>query len=516
MILIGELSLWVALLMAVWGATVSFAGGMQQRNDLIASGERAIYAAAFMISLASLGLWAALIARDFSLAHVAEHTSANLPRVYTLAAFWAGPAGALLFWALALAACSALAVLTNSARSRGVRPYVTGALAATLTAAVAALCLAGNPYRRIDWTPLDGRGMLPLLQQPGMLLHPPILYFGLAATAMPLALAAGSLIHRTLDLDAIATMRRWVIVSWLLLTAGILLGMWWAYGEAGWPALWTRDSIESAALFPWAVNTVLLHSLRVRGARGQMLKANVVLIFLAFFFAIYCAFLAEGGIVSRSRSYAQSPIRTGALVFLAVAAALLGYLLVTRLRSLKGGEGGSASSPARQPSPMASRLSLPIIYAGLASIGVALAAQQLSREYDVTLTAGQSRELRDSFGDAWRFTSQGVSQYNELNRAVVAGALDVARGDRSVGIVKAEQRQYMNSRGEPTADPWSETTTVSTVTQDVQVRALGFGDGERVRARVAFRPLMIWMWIGGVIMLIGGAMALLVPRQGDA
>lgn len=518
MILVGELSLWVALLMAVWSATVSFAGGIQQRADLIESGERAIYAALVMTALASLGLWAALVTRDFSFAHVAAVSSANLPLLYTLAALWGGPAGSLLLWALVVAGCSAAVVRATRARQQELLPSVTGTLAAVLAFPLLALCIAENPYRRIDWIPLDGQGMPPLLQQPGMTLHPPVLYLGLAATAVPLALTVAALLRRRMDADSVATIRRWVVVSWLFLTAGILLGMWWAYAELGWAGTWTRDSVESAALFPWVVNTVLLHSLGARGARERMRRMNVGLVALGFLFATFSAFVADGGIVSSARSYGESPIRGWAIVFLVLAIAAIAYLLVTRLGGLTGADGASAEGEYAGPRSAhpAWKLALPIVYAGMVLVTAGLAGQQLRSRYEITLAPGQPRELPDGFGGAWRLTSQGVSQYNELNRSVIAGAVDVARGDRSVGILTSEQRQYVNSRGEPTAERWIEAATLGTVTQDVQVAVVEFGEGESVRARIAFNPLVVWMWFGGLVMLAGGAMLLLVPVRSDA
>ena len=518
MILVGELSLWVALLMAVWAATVSFAGGVQQRADLIESGERAIYAALFMVVLASLGLWTALVTHDFSFAHVAAVTSANLPLLYTLAAFWGGSAGSLLLWALLMAACSAAAVRATRARHRELLPAVAGTLAAALAFPLLALCIAVNPYQRIDWIPLDGRGMPPLLQQPGMTLHPPLLYLGLAATAVPLALTVAALLRRRLDADAVATIRRWVVVSWLFLTAGILLGMWWAYSELGWAGTWTRDSVGSAALFPWIVTTVLLHSLGARGARERMRKVNVGLIALAFLFAIFSAFVAAGGMVSSARSYSDSPVRGWAIGFLVLAIAAIACLLVTRLRGLTGADAVSQEGlyAGSRPPHAAWKLPLPLVYAGLALVMVGLAGQQMRKRYEVTLVPGQAGELRDGFGGVWRLTSQGVSQYNELNRSVIAGAVDVARGDRSVGILTSEQRQYVNSRGEPTAERWIEAAALGTVTQDVQLAVVEFGEGESVRARIAFNPLVVWVWIGGLVMLAGGAMLLFVPERSEA
>ena len=518
MILVGELSLWVALLMAVWAATVSFAGGIQQRADLIESGERAIYAALAMVVLAALGLWTALATHDFSFAHVAAVTSANLPRLYTLAAFWAGPAGSLLLWALIVAACSAAAVRATRARHRELLPSVTGTLAAVLTFPLLALCIAENPYQRIDWMPLDGQGMPPLLQQPGMTLHPPVLYLGLAATAVPLALAVAALVRGRLDANAVAAIRRWVAMSWLFLTAGILLGMWWAYAELGWAGTWTRDSVESAALFPWAVNTVLLHSLGARGVRERMLRMNVGLIALSFLFATFSAFVADGGIVSSARSYGGSPVRGWAIVFLVLAIAAIAYLLVTRLRGLTGADGLSPEDvyAGSRPPHAAWKLPLRIVYVGFLLVVIGLAGQQMRKRYEITLVPGQARELRDGFGGAWRVTSQGVSQYNELNRSVIAGAVDVARGDRSVGILTSEHRQYVNSRGEPTAERWIEAAALGTMTQDVQLAVVEFGEGESVRARSAFNPVAGWVWIGGLVMLTGGAMLLFVPARSEA
>ena len=504
--------------MAVWAATVSFAGGMQHRADLIESGGRAIYAALLMVVLASLGLWTALVTHDFSFAHVAAVTSANLPLLYKLAAFWGGSAGSLLLWALIITACSAAAVRATRARHRELLPSVTGTLATALAFPLLALCIAVNPYQRIDGIPLDGPGMPPLLQQPGMTLHPPVLYLGLAATAVPLALAVAALLRGRLDANTIAAIRRWVVVSWLFLAAGILLGMWWAYSELGWAGTWTRDSVGSAALFPWIVNTVLLHSLGARGARERMRRVNVGLIALAYLFATFSAFVGGGGIVSSARSYGGSPVRGWAIVFLVLATAAIAYLLVTRLRGLSGADGASAEDLyAGFRAPHAAwKLALPVVCAGFLLVVIGVAGQQLRKRYEITLVPGQMRELRDGFGGAWRVTSQGVSQYNELNRSVIAGAVDVDRGDRSVGILTSEHRQYVNSRGEPTAERWIESATLGTVTQDVQVAVVEFGEGESMRARIAFNPLVGWVWIGGLVMLAGGALLLFVPERSEA
>lgn len=503
MILVGELSLWVALLMATWAAIVSFAGGMQRRPELIASGERGIHAALGMLLLASLGLWTALVTHDLTLEHVASFSSANLPLVYTLAAFWDGPAGALLLFALLLAVCAALVVLGDRRRNHQLRPYVTGALATVLTLVVATLCLAVNPYERLDWAPLDGRGMNPLLQTAGMLLHPPSLYAGLAATAVPFAFGIAALLARRLDSEWLAAVRRWVVFAWIFLTLGIVTGMWWAYGQPDWAGEWTRDAVDNAALFPWLANTVLLYSLVARADRAAWRKWNVTLLLLAFPLALFSAFLARGGIVSTAHSFARSPVGgwlAGSLV-LAVAAA--SYLLLMRLPGLHVVDKARAAAPRA-----ALRLGVAFVCAGIVVMLVALAGQAWKKDYALTLTPAASGELRDPLGRTWRFTSQGVSQYNELNRSVLAAAVEVTRAGRSIGIITSERRQYADSRGNPTFEPSTTAGILRALEQDTYVTLVDVGEDERVRLRVGFHPVVVWVWIVASIMVIGGMLLL--------
>jgi cytochrome c biogenesis factor len=512
LILVGELALWVALLMATWAAIVSFAGGIQRRDDLIASGERAIHATLAMLLLASLGLWSALAEHDLSLAHVASFTAANLPLVYTLAGFWGGPAGALLLFTLLLSVCGAAVVFGNGRRNRPFAPYVTGILAIVLAFAVAALCIGANPYARLDWGALDGRGMNPLLQSAGMILHPPTLYAGLACTAVPFAFAVAALLTRRLDGGWLAAARRWVIAGWLLLTIGIVLGMWWAYRQPDWDGEWTRDALGNAALLPWLVNTVLLHSPAGPEGQGGRRKWNVVLLLSAFPLALFSAFLARGGIISTAHSFSRSPVTSWFAGFLVLAVGVATYLLLTRLHVLEAADAPSA------PSPLATRRpGIAVVYAGIVLLITALAGQALREEHRLTLSPGATGELRDSFGRTWRLTSQGVSQYNELNRSVVAAAVEVSRAEGGGGIVTSESRQYVDSRGAPTFEAATTAGILGSLGQDVYVTLAGVGDGETVRLRVAFNPLVLWVWIAGLVLTIGGVLLLFetAPRRSE-
>jgi cytochrome c-type biogenesis protein CcmF len=335
LILVGELALWVALLMAAWATTVSFAGGALRREDLIASGRRGIYATFAMVLVASIGLWTALLTRDFSLEYVASHISANMPNVYVFTAFWSGQAGSMLFWALILSFYSAIAVYANRERNATLLPYAAGTLGAIIVFFLATTCFKANPYTRLDWTPMDGRGMNPQLQNPGMAIHPPNLYLGYVATAVPFSFAIAALITRRLDAAWLAVVRRWSLLSWFFLTCGIVLGMWWAYVELGWGGYWAWDPVENASFLPWLTGTAFLHSIMIQEKRGMLRKWNVVLVVVTFLLSIFGTFITRSGVIESVHSFAQSPVGTWFAVFFFASTGATIYLVATRLKDLE-------------------------------------------------------------------------------------------------------------------------------------------------------------------------------------
>jgi len=338
-IVVGEISLWLALLMATWCAAVSFAGGASGRADLVRSGERAAYSAFAFTALASLGLWVALHSRDFSLAYVASQISANMPDAYVFTAFWSGQAGSMLFWTLILALFGALTVWSNRDRNRELMPFVTGTIAAVMVFFLATTAFRANPYTRLDWLPVDGRGMNPQLQNPGMATHPPMLYLGYVATTIPFAFALGALATRRLDAGWLAAVRRWSLVSWSFLTVGIILGMWWAYVELGWGGYWAWDPVENSSFLPWLTGTAFLHSIMIQEKRGMLRKWNVVLVVVTFLLSILGTFITRSGIIESVHSFAQSPVGLWFATFLIAAAVVTAYLVATRLKDLEARAG---------------------------------------------------------------------------------------------------------------------------------------------------------------------------------
>jgi cytochrome c-type biogenesis protein CcmF len=338
-ILVGELSLWVALLMAAWAGVTSYAGGALGREDLVTSGRRGLYATTALIVLASLGLWTALLTHDFSLKYVASNTSANMPKVYVFAAFWGGQAGSLLFWALILSLYSAVAIRSARTKARDLAPWATGTLAMILVFFIAVVCFKANPYDRLSFVPADGRGMNPQLQNPGMAIHPPNLYLGYVATSVPFAFAIAALVTRRLDADWLGIVRRWSLLSWFFLTVGITLGMWWAYVELGWSGYWAWDPVENASLLPWLTGTAFLHSIMIQEKRGMLRKWNVVLVVTTFLLAIFGTFITRSGIIESVHSFAQSPVGTWFASFFLLATGTTIYFVSTRLRDLEAKAG---------------------------------------------------------------------------------------------------------------------------------------------------------------------------------
>ena len=335
MVLVGELSLWIALLMCAWSVTLSFAGGAMRRADLVRSGERGLYAGTGFVVLSSIGLWTALLTSDFSLRYVASFTSANLPVVYKFSAFWGGQAGSMLFWCLVLAGYAALATWANRRDNRELMPWVTGTNALVLLFFVATTALASNPYERLDWVPADGRGLNPQLQNPAMAIHPPLLYLGYVATAIPFGFAVAALVTRRLDAEWLGAVRRWSLVSWVFLTLGIVLGMWWAYVELGWGGYWMWDPVENASFLPWLTGTAFLHSIMIQEKRGMLRKWNITLVVATFLLSILGTFITRSGIIQSVHSFAQSSVGNWFAAFMVLALAATVWLVSTRLKDLE-------------------------------------------------------------------------------------------------------------------------------------------------------------------------------------
>ncbi|HYJ78472.1 MAG TPA: cytochrome c biogenesis protein CcsA, partial [Longimicrobiaceae bacterium] len=240
---IGEVALWLALLVAAWGATLAFVGGRRGRGDLVLSAERSVYAVLGLFMVASAAIIAAFLQGEFRYKYVAGYSNRELGVFYKITGLWAGQTGSLVFWALLLAFFSSLVVWQNRRRNREFMPYVTGTLLTVLAFFTVVVVFASNPFELMSFTPADGRGLNPQLQNYWMTIHPPTLYLGFTAFTVPFAFCVAALLSGRLDTRWITTTRRWTLTAWFFLTCGILFGMMWAYVELGWGGYWFWDPV---------------------------------------------------------------------------------------------------------------------------------------------------------------------------------------------------------------------------------------------------------------------------------
>src|SRR5256886_549709 len=336
MTVLGSLGLWIAFLVGIWGALAGFVGGRQGRRDLEQSARHAVFAMCAALWVAVAALEWALFQHDFNVEYVASSTSRNLPIFYTWSALYAGQKGSLLFWASVLSLFGSLAMLLTARRHRALLPYVAGVVCTVATFFISVMLFAqANPFHRLAYTPLDGSGLNPQLQNPGMVFPPPMLYLGYISITIPFAFAMAALLSQRLDVDWLVAIRKWTLLSWLFLSVGICLGMWWAYVELGWGGYWAWDPVENASLLPWLTMTAFLHSVMIQEKRGMLKKWNLALIIGSWLLSIFGTFITRSGVISSVHSFTQSNVGYFFLFFLIISGVASFALYASRLPLLE-------------------------------------------------------------------------------------------------------------------------------------------------------------------------------------
>jgi cytochrome c-type biogenesis protein CcmF len=305
----------------------------KRRRRLAVSAQNALLAA-FVGTLVAAGvLWAALARRDFTFVYVAQHTSRHLPLGYALSAFWGGQEGSLLLWLLILTGYSALAVWLNR-RSHDLVAGVVPVLGGVAVFFAFMLCFVSSPFH-VQPAPADGAGMVPSLQNPYMLAHPPMLYLGYVGLTIPFAFGMGALLSRRTDERWIVATRRWTLAAWTFLGVGQLLGAHWAYVEIGWGGYYAWDPVENAAFMPWLASTAFLHSVMIQEKRGMLKVWNMCLVALAFCLSIFGTFLTRSGVISSIHSFSQSPLGGWFLGFIVACTVFSAGMIWLRLPLLR-------------------------------------------------------------------------------------------------------------------------------------------------------------------------------------
>jgi cytochrome c-type biogenesis protein CcmF len=332
---LGAIAQTLALVFALYAIASSALGVRLDRPALVASGRRALYVVVAFLVAACVSLILSFTTHDFGARYVYEHSSLSMPWQYTTTAFYSGQEGSLLYWATTLSLFTALAIALHGRSPAKLMPWVAVVLASILSFLLIALNFVSTPFARTSVVPLDGLGLNPLLQDPGMLVHPPMLLLGYMSFSVPFAFAIAALITGELDSGWLRSIRRWTLAAWTIQTMGLLLGAWWAYHVLGWGGYWGWDPVENAALLPWLTATAFLHSTMVQERRGSLKVWNLALIIATFALCIFGTFEVRSGIISSVHSFAYSAIGGVFLGFLAAVLIVAIGLFVYRLPRLR-------------------------------------------------------------------------------------------------------------------------------------------------------------------------------------
>ncbi|MDE3077561.1 MAG: cytochrome c biogenesis protein CcsA, partial [Chloroflexota bacterium] len=305
---LGAISLASAFVLALYGAAAAGLGMWRKLPELVVSARNALYATAGLTTLASLALVAAFLTHNFELAYVAQHSSRDMPDQFVISAFYSGQQGSLLLWSWTLAIFSALVSTFSWKQNRELMPHIVAVLATMQGFFLFLLAFVQSPFQTLPFRVEDGAGLNPVLQDSGMLVHPPMMLMGYMSWSIPFAFALAALMSGKLDAQWLRSVRRWTLASWCIQGIGLFLGAWWAYHVLGWGGYWGWDPVENAAFMPWLAGTAFLHSVMVQERRGMLKVWNMVLIALAYLLAIFGTFVVRSGVLTSVHAFAQSSI----------------------------------------------------------------------------------------------------------------------------------------------------------------------------------------------------------------
>ncbi|MEO5363379.1 MAG: heme lyase CcmF/NrfE family subunit [Magnetococcus sp. DMHC-8] len=316
---IGHFAAIIAFLLAITQSSAAVVGITLARPAWVRVSGRAALAVLALLTLAAGTLVAAFLTHDFSVRYVAEHASLELPVFYLATALWGGHEGSLLLWAWLLALFNAVTVWRHWSTHARSMPWILAILGGLLAGFLTLILFLSSPFDRLNPAPANGRDLNPLLQDPGMVFHPPFLYMGYVGFAIPYAFAMAALITGQADEDWILATRRWTLFAWITLTIGIVFGAYWAYYELGWGGYWAWDPVENASFMPWLTATAFLHSVMVQERRGLFKTWNLFLIITTFSLSLLGTFLVRSGVLSSVHAFASDPGRgVYILVFMAI------------------------------------------------------------------------------------------------------------------------------------------------------------------------------------------------------
>ncbi|QYJ82646.1 heme lyase CcmF/NrfE family subunit [Shewanella aegiceratis] len=337
---LGHFSLIIGLAFAFLLASVPLIGVARKDQYLVRYAWPLSYGMFFFIALSVIVLGYSFAVDDFSVAYVAHHSNSQLPIFFKIAAVWGGHEGSLLFWVFALSVWTASVAFF----SKGLEEVFTARVLAILAMIVIGFCLfmllTSSPFERLFPIPMEGRDLNPMLQDVGLIFHPPMLYLGYVGFSVSFAFAIAALMGGRLDSAWARWSRPWTLAAWIFLTGGISLGSWWAYYELGWGGWWFWDPVENASFMPWLIGTALLHSVIVTEKRATFRNWTVLLSIFAFSLSLLGTFIVRSGVLTSVHSFAADPSR-GMFILLLLGLAIGGSLTLFAFRA------SDMKSPAR-------------------------------------------------------------------------------------------------------------------------------------------------------------------------
>src|SRR5678809_619359 len=354
---IGQFALVIALLLALTQATLPLLGASRGNRTLIALAAPAGQAQFLFVATAFSCLAYSFITNDFSVLNVATNSNSQLPLHYRLAATWGSHEGSLLLWTFMLSLWTVAVSLFSRHLPEEMVARVLSVMGIVSVGFLLFMLLTSNPFTRLAPVPIDGRDLNPLLQDPAMVAHPPMLYMGYVGFSVAFAFAISALIGGRLDATWARWSRPWTTVAWMFLTCGIALGSFWAYYELGWGGWWFWDPVENASFMPWLAGTALLHSQAVTEKRGSFRGWTLLLAIAAFSLSLLGTFLVRSGVLTSVHAFAADPTR-GLFILVFLGLVIGGSLLLYALRSPEGNDGAPFATSSRETLLLANNLLL--------------------------------------------------------------------------------------------------------------------------------------------------------------
>ena len=335
---IGQIALILALLIAVTQSVLPMWGAYRADARLMAFGDRAAIMQFILIAVAFIALTIVFVQSDFSVKLVAVNSHTDKPLLYKVSGVWGNHEGSMLLWVFTLSIYGALVPKYGKSLPAGLKARALSVQGLISVGFLGFILFTSNPFLRLEQIPLNGQGLNPLLQDPGLAFHPPFLYLGYVGFSMAFSFSVAALIEGRVDAVWARWLRPWVLVAWSFLTIGITMGSVWAYYELGWGGWWMWDPVENVSFLPWLVGTALLHSIMALGKRHSMANWTILLGITAFSLSLVGTFVVRSGVLTSVHSFAVDPARGVyilALLLLATGGGLTMFAL--RAHTLRGG-----------------------------------------------------------------------------------------------------------------------------------------------------------------------------------